>query len=172
MLAPHHAPNGGLSAHPGPSPVSTGLIRRVYFSLRYSRDLYRARKIHRIPRVRVCTAAGLEDATLWAQTCRNGDAAVKNVIDGAIATTTVTVVCIGQTTVYGKYVDYEIERSLDQGNGIVGVHIGHLPDANGVIEEKGAVPLLIKMAGYHVYDYTGPRRLAQQIEEAARLAER
>ncbi len=172
MLTHEHTPHFGLSGRPGPSPAGTGLIRRVYLSFRYSRDLYRVRKIRRIPRVRVWTAAGLENAQSWQGICRNGEAGVKNVIDGALAATSVTVVCIGQTTAYGRYIDYELERSLDQGNGLVGVHISHLPDEDGTIEDNGPVPLLIKMAGYKIYDYSGPHRLAVQIEEAARLAER
>lgn len=101
-----------------------------------------------------------------------GQAAVKQMIDSALANTTVTVVCIGQqSSANDQYVAYEIERSLQHGNGIVGLHVHHLPDRHGRTASRGRASARIAMSGYRVHVYAGPERLAAAIEEARRLAQ-
>jgi hypothetical protein len=61
--------------------------------------------------------------------------------------------------------------STPRGNGIVGLHVHHLPDRHGRTAERGRASARIAMSGYRVYDYAGPERLAADIEEATRLAQ-
>ena len=91
-------------------------------------------------------------------------------IDEALDGTTVTVVCIGHETAGRKYVNYEIEQSIERGNGVVGVQVHHLRDQAGQTDLAGAVPPQITAAGFHVYEYASIPVLARRIEEAAQLA--
>lgn len=61
---------------------------------------------------------------------------------------------------YRKYVVYEIERSFERGNGLVGITINHLRDDHGVEDPEGTVPPLLTISGYKVYKYKTPRMLA------------
>ena len=81
-----------------------------------------------------------------------------------------TVVCLGHMTAYRKFLNFELEESLNRGNGVVAVQIHHIPDKAGERDEEGHVPPLIKIAGYKIYKYSSPRHLAEWIEEAAEIA--
>jgi hypothetical protein len=142
----------------------------VYFSFDYQRDLDRVNKIREIPGVVVGCSAGFHNAEVWETATRRGDPAVRGLIKDALNNTTVSVVCLGHMTAYRKYLTYELEQSLERGNGILGVKISHLTTKTGETDEEGYVPPLIKIAGYKVYKYSNKRLLAQWIEEAAELA--
>jgi hypothetical protein len=144
--------------------------RRVYYCFDYQRDLERVRRLLDIPNVLASAAAGFQSAAFWERTCRRGDDAVRGMIDSALDNTTITVVCLGRWTANRKFIDYEIKRSLDRGNALMGVLIHHLRDNGGRVDDKGDIPALLSTTGSSVYDYAGPAELANQIEEAARLA--
>ena len=102
------------------------MARRVFFSFHYQRDVFRVNQIRSIPNVTGTAAAGFQDASLWEKTKKEGDAAVWSIIDKGLENTTVTVVCIGEKTAGRKFINYEIQESIDRGNGIVGIKIHHL----------------------------------------------
>ena len=91
-------------------------------------------------------------------------------IDKALANTSVTVVCVTYGTTNRKYINYEIDQSLERGNGLVAVQIHHLKDQNGNTGSPGAIPPQIEANGFKAYKYTNKEALARWIEEAARLA--
>jgi hypothetical protein len=82
----------------------------------------------------------------------------------------VTVVCIGARTAGRKFINYEIDKSIDRGNALVGVQIHHLKDQNGNTDPAGETPA--KLKGYKVYKYTDRDSLARWIEQAAKDAGR
>lgn len=145
-------------------------MRRVYFSFDYERDLERVNKIRQIPGMVVGSSAGFHNSQVWETASRRGDPAVQGLVKDALNNTTVTVVCLGHMTAYRKYLTYELEQSLERGNGILGVKINHVTDKTGQTDEEGYVPPLIKIAGYKVHKYSNQRLLAQWIEEAAEIA--
>ena len=102
------------------------MARRVFFSFHYPRDIWRVNQIRNIPNVTGTAAAGFQDASLWEEAKKKGDAEIKKLIDKALENTSVTVVFIGAKTAGRKYINYEIQQSIDRGNGIVGVRIHHL----------------------------------------------
>jgi hypothetical protein len=53
---------------------------------------------------------------------------------------TVVVVLIGTQTYQRRYVKYEIEKSWDDGKGVVGVHIHNLKNLSGQQASKGSNP--------------------------------
>ena len=86
-----------------------------------------------------------------------GDVTIKALIDKALENTSVTVVFVGSQTAGRKYINYEIDRSIARGNGIVAVQIHHLKDKNGLVDPAGAIPAKITTGGYKVYKVHGPR---------------
>lgn len=148
------------------------MARRVFFSFNYQRDIWRVNQIRNMPNVIGCAAAGFQDASLWEEAKRKGDKAIKDLIDEGLKNTTVTVVCVGYKTTGRRYINYEIEESLAQGNGLVGIQIHHLKDHNQDTDAPGSLPGQIAANGFKNYKFTDGSRLAQHIEEAYRLANR
>ena len=62
-------------------------------------------------------------------------------IDDGLRNTSVTCVLIGAETATRKWVKYEIEQSLERGNGLLGVYINGLRDRTGLTDPRGANPL-------------------------------
>lgn len=145
-------------------------MRRVYFSFDYERDLERVNKIRNVPKVVAGSSGGFHSTDVWETAQRRGDAAVKGLIRDALNNTSVTVVCLGHMTAYRKFLNFELEESLNRGNGVVAVQIHHISDKQGDRDEEGHVPPLIKIAGYKIYKHSSPRHLAEWIEEAAEIA--
>ena len=92
------------------------MARRVFFSFHYQRDVFRVNQIRSIPNVVGCAAAGFQDASLWEEAKKKGEAAIKKLIDDGLKNTSVTVVCIGARTAGRKYINYEIQKSIDRGH--------------------------------------------------------
>jgi len=145
-------------------------VHRVYFSFDYRRDRYRVEQIHRLPDVLSRSAGGFQSSAVWMEARRGGDSSIQGLINDALVHTAVTVVCIGFNTVDRKYLSYELERSLEQGNGLVGIKINHLPDQNGAVDKEAHAPLVIENSGYNVYAYSDAKGLAAHIEEAYELS--
>lgn len=88
----------------------------------------------------------------------SNDQYVRNCINQELDGTSTTVVIVGENTQDSDWVDYEIRRSLEKGNGLVAVK---LP---GVDDEK--VPDRLREAGGEVVDWS-PDEFADAIERAA-----
>ncbi len=146
------------------------MARRVFFSFHYQRDVWRVNQIRNIPNITSCAAAGFQDASLWEEAKKKSDEAVKKLINDGLENTSVTVVCIGAKTAGRKYINYEIEQSMNRGNGIVGIQIHHLKDNHGNTDSFGETPYKLESNNYKVYKYVDHEKLANRIEEAARDA--
>ena len=146
------------------------MARRVFFSFHYQRDVWRVNQIRSMPNITGCAAAGFQDASLWEETKKKGDAGVKKLIDDGLTNTSVTVVCVGAATAGRKFINYEIQKSIDRGNGIVAVQVHHLKDQNGKADAAGAIPAKITNGGYKAYKYVDKEKLAKWIEDAAKAA--
>jgi len=145
------------------------MARRAFFSFHYQRDVWRVNQIRNIPNVTGCATAGFQDASLWEDAKRKGDATIKTMIDKALENTTVTVVFIDSQTAGRRYINYEIDQSIARGNGIVGVQIHHLKDRNGNVDPAGATPSKIT-TNYKVYKYLDHDYLGRWVEDAAKAA--
>lgn len=146
------------------------MARRVFFSFHYQRDIWRVNQIRSIPNVTGVAAAGWADASLWEEAKKKGDAAIKKMIDDGLKNTSVTIVCNGYKTAGRKYVNYEIEKSIEHGNGILGLKIHHLKDKDGNIDPEGLIPAKLTSAGAKVYKYDNMTKLAEWVEAAAKAA--
>lgn len=146
-------------------------VHRVYFAFDYTHDLARVARIHKLPNIVSRAAGGFENSRVWQRAKRRGRAEIQGLISDALMKTSVTVVCVGHLSAFRTYLDYEVKRSLELGNGLVGIRINHLEVKAGAARKDGEPPPLIEGTGYHVYRYRGPERLAVHIEEAHELAQ-
>jgi hypothetical protein len=144
------------------------MARRAFFSFHYQRDIWRVNQIRNIPNVTGCAAAGFQDASLWEEAKKKGEATIKSMIDKALENTTVTVVFVGSQTAGRQFINYEIDRSIARGNGLLGIYINHLKDREGKVDPPGATPA--KLAAYKIYKYTDHDSLSKWIEDAAKAA--
>jgi len=144
------------------------MARRVFFSFHY-KHIFKVNQIRNMPNVTGSAAAGFQDASLW-ESSKAQPETIKRYIREALQNTTVTVVCVTHGTVDRTYIEYEIERSLARGNGLVAIQIHHLKDPNTTESRAGAIPSQIAANGFKSYKYTTREALARCIEEAARIA--
>ena len=146
------------------------MARVVFFSFRY-RHVFRVNQIRSIPNVTGMASAGFKDASLW-ESVKNDGPKIKRRIDDALEGTSVTIVCITYGIDGRKWINYEIDKSLERGNGLLGIRLHDVYDGAHPDNRVGASPRQIKAHGFKIYKYTNSQKLAQHIEEAARLAGR
>ncbi len=146
------------------------MARVVFFSFRY-KHVFRVNQIRSIPNVTGMASAGFRDASLW-ENVKNNGSKIKRMIDDALEGTSVTVVCITYGIAGRKWINYEIDKSLERGNGLLGIRLHDVYDGAHPDKRVGASPRKIEARGFKVYKYTNGQNLARRIEEAARLAGR
>lgn len=144
------------------------MARRVFLSFHYH-DLWRVNVVRNSGVIEGLSAAGFHDESLWEETKRRGDEAVRKLIDSGLDGTSVTVVLIGAETANRTYVSYEIEKSIAQGNGLLGIRINDIKDRYGHIDPAGAVPIPLTKAGAPVYAWEYGK-LGDWVEKAYRAA--
>ena len=146
------------------------MARRVFFSFEYS-DVSRAMVVRNSWVTQGKEAAGFVDAAEFEKIKKQGDAAIKKWIDNQLNGTSVTVVLVGKNTCSSKWVKYEIEKSKEIGNGLLGIDISKIRDLQGNTTERcGEIP-----KGYPFYlwnKHEGYKNIGNWIEKAARAAGR
>lgn len=161
------------------------MARRAFFSFHYERDIDRSCVVRNSWHTQDRIDAGFFDNSLWEEAKRNGDQAIKRMIDGALFNTSVTVVLIGTETASRPYVQYEIDQSINRGNGLLGVRIHRIKNLRQETDFEGPNPFdniyinysnggrLRASSVYQTYDYVadnGYQNLGNWIEAAARAA--
>ena len=89
------------------------------------------------------------DGSIWEEAKSKGIQELKDLVEEGLNQTSVTVVLIGETTANRRWVNYEIIKSFERGNGIVGVHINRIRGKTG-LTKRGDNPL--KRLGFEVSD--------------------
>lgn len=119
------------------------MAKRVFFSFHYQDIIdFRANVVRNHWRLKPDReSAGYFDASIWEKAKKEGDIAVKRLINNAIKNTSNTCVLIGSQTFNRKWVSYEIMKSMASGNHIFGVHINTIKDKNQKTKAKGPNPL-------------------------------
>lgn len=159
------------------------MARKVFFSFHYQNDINRSMTVRNswVPQGK--EAAGFIDKADFEQIKRQGNNAVHRWIDEQLEETSVTVVLIGEETLNRPFVQYEIRKSLERGNALIGVKIHSIKDMRtNRTSSPGNTHSII---GYYdnqipayfdelcdgIYDYTwddGYKNLGAWIESAAR----
>ncbi|MCC6756320.1 MAG: TIR domain-containing protein [Solirubrobacterales bacterium] len=147
------------------------MARKVFFSFHYQRDLWRVNVVRNSAMIEGVSAAGFHDQSLWEETKKRGDDAVRRLIDTGLEGTTVTVVLIGAETANRRYVSYEIDKSVARGNGLLGVRINNIKDENGCTDLLGAVPAALTNAAAAVYTWEYGK-LGEWVENAYQAVQR
>lgn len=146
------------------------MTRRVFFSFEYG-DVSRAMVVRNSWVTQGKEAAGFTDAAEFEKLKRQGDDAVKRWIDNQLKGTSVTVVLVGENTCSSNWVKYEIEKSTEISNGLLGIDISKIEDLQGNTTECcGEIP-----KGYPFYLWfkgDGYNNMGDWIEKAAQAAGR
>ncbi len=146
------------------------MARRAFFSFKY-KDVSRAMIVRNSWVTQGKEAAGFIDAADFEEVKRKGDTAIKNWIDSQLKGTSVTVVLVGEKTCSSRWVKYEIEKSIEIGNGLLGIDVSKIKDFQGNTSDRcGKIP-----NGYNFYLWNndeGYKNMGDWIEKAAKDASR
>jgi len=147
------------------------MARSVFFSFKYKQDVSRAMVVRNSWVTQGREAAGFIDAASFEDLKKQGDRVIKNWIDNQLDGTSVTVILVGEKTCDSRWVKYEIEKSIEIGNGLLGIDISKIKDLQGYTTERcGRIP-----KGYNFYLWNnddGYSNMGDWIEKAAKDAGR
>ena len=159
------------------------MARRVFFSFHYDNDISRSMVVRNSWVTQGKEAAGFVDKAVFEQVKRQGDKAVHNWIDKQLEGTSVTVVLIGAETLNRPYVQYEICKSIQRGNAVIGVLIHNIKDMRtGGLSARGNTHTVIGQYNdgspayfdticdgiYDYYSQNGYQNMGTWIENAAK----
>lgn len=153
-------------------------MRNVFFSFDWD-DVWRVNQVRNSAITRGCAVAGFRDVAEIEAVRKKGDVAIERWIDKQMLGTSVTCVLIGRKTSHSKWVKYEINKSLEMGKGILGVHIHNLKGSSGRRSASGESPICAKCgcgifwcryAHYDWEDNDGYRNFGDWVEAAAKKA--
>ena len=146
-------------------------MRSAFFSFKYKDDVSRAMVVRNSWVTQGKEGAGFIDAANFEKIKRQGDTAIQRWIDNQLKGTSVTVVLVGERTCKSRWVRYEIEKSIEIGNGLLGIDISKINDLQGDTSDRcGKIP-----QGYSFYLWNkddGYNNMGDWIEKAAKQAGR
>jgi hypothetical protein len=118
------------------------MAKRVYFAFDYE-DVgdFRANVVRNHNFTEGVEKAGYFDASIWEEAKKKDSAALKRLINGALEKTTVTAVLIGDRTYARRWVRYEILKSVERGNILLGIHINSIAGTDQKTKVLGQNPL-------------------------------
>lgn len=116
------------------------MAKRCFFSFHYQDVIDFRANVVRNHNVTKDNNGGFFDASIWESTKKQGDVALKRLINGGLDNTSVTVVLIGSETCVRRWVRYEIMKSVERGNGVLGIHINGIRDKYGGVKAQGPNP--------------------------------
>lgn len=113
------------------------VMRQVFFSFEYNKDVWRASQIRKMNVVSKSSTFSDND---WETVKSKSEASIKKWINEQMAMRSCIVVLIGKTTSTRKWVKYEIEKAYELKKGIVGIYIHGLKNENGDQTENELTP--------------------------------
>ncbi|MFC1714829.1 TIR domain-containing protein [Candidatus Poribacteria bacterium] len=119
------------------------MARKVFFSFHYKPDNWRAAQVRNMGVIEGNAPVSDND---WEAVTGRGVKAIEDWIDGQIKGKSCAVVLIGANTAGRKWINYEIEKSWNDGKGLFGIYIHNLkaapvpPDTEGKQSSKGNNP--------------------------------
>jgi hypothetical protein len=144
------------------------MARRVFFSFEYG-DVDRAMVVRNSWVTKEREAAGFYDAAEFEKVKQQGDVAIKKWIEDQLIGTSVTTVLVGADTCTSKWVTYEIEKSIERGNGLLGIDISQIKN----LQQKVTICCGTIPKGYSFYRWysdKGYENLGTWVEAAAKAA--
>jgi hypothetical protein len=149
------------------------MARRAFFSFHFDNDIWRANQVRNCNVIPGYESAGFFDHSEYNEAKKQGSEGIKRMIARHLRNTSVTIVLIGQETAYRPWVRYEIAKSIEQDNGLLGIRIHHLKDQKGNWGFwPGATPTVPAGVEFPVYDWDGNLlRLRIAIEAAGKRSD-
>jgi hypothetical protein len=114
--------------------------RKTFSSFHFERDIWRACQVRNSGMTKEQDFVDFYDKSLWEESRKTGEAAIKSLIDKGLQGSSVTAVLIGAETASRPYCLYEIQRSFERGNALLGVRIHGLRDRTGRTDFPGRNP--------------------------------
>src|SRR5207245_748259 len=137
-------------------------MRRVFFSFHYEDVItFRANVVRNHHVTKETGEAGFFDASMWEKAKLYGDSSLKRLINAGLENTSVTCVLIGTETWNRPWVRYEILKSYERGNAILGVHINGINDRYNQTYSQGLNPF--DFLGFYIDEY-GNRTSYQELD--------
>ncbi|MBB2778173.1 UNVERIFIED_ORG: hypothetical protein HNP28_003518 [Comamonas terrigena] len=118
------------------------MAKRVFFSFHYQDVIdFRANVVRNHWMTKPDREqAGFFDASVWEESQKKGNIALKRLINGALDNTSNTCVLVGTETYRRPWVRYEILKSFKRGNHLLAVHINSITDKNKKVKTLGSNP--------------------------------
>lgn len=118
------------------------MAKKVYFAFHYEdvADL-RANVVRKHNFTKGVEQAGYYDYSIWEESKKKGDVALKRMINAELDNTSVTAVLIGSQTYARRWVRYELIKSLARGNLLLGIHINSIRGKDQKTKALGPNPL-------------------------------
>jgi hypothetical protein len=117
------------------------MAKRCFFSFHYQDVIDFRANVVRNHNITKNDNGGFFDASIWESSRKKGEATLKNLINAELNNTSVTVALIGSQTYARRWVRYELMKSVERGNKLLGVHINSFNDRHGVVKPQGPNPL-------------------------------
>jgi hypothetical protein len=117
------------------------MAKRVYFAFHYQDVIdFRANVVRNHNFLDGVEAAGYYDHSIWEEAKKTSPMALKRLINGELQNSTVTAVLIGTDTWARRWVRYEIMKSIERGNKVIGVHINAIKGKDQLTKIAGPNP--------------------------------
>jgi hypothetical protein len=118
------------------------MARRVYFAFHFERDIFRVNMVRNSNVVAGVEKAGFFDHSEYEEVKKKSRAEIARSIRERLSGTSVTVILAGRETWSREWVQYEIEQSIENKNGLLAVYIHHLKDVFQTADPLWQVPAL------------------------------
>lgn len=116
------------------------MAKRVFFSFHYQDVIDFRANVVRKHDVTKDDNGGFFDSSIWESAKKQGDIALKRLINGGLDNTSVTAVLIGSETHARRWVQYEIMKSIERGNRVIGIYINSIRGKDGQVKAQGPSP--------------------------------
>lgn len=117
------------------------MAKRVYFAFHYQDVIdFRANVVRNHNGLTTAQEAGYFDASIWETAKKTSDLALKRMINSELDGTSVTAVLVGSQTHLRRWVRYEIMKSVERGNVMLGIHINSIKGKDGNTKPLGPNP--------------------------------
>lgn len=118
------------------------MAKKVYFAFHYQDVVdFRANVVRKHNFTTGVEQAGYYDYSIWEESKKKGDIALKRIINAELENTSVTAVLIGSQTYARRWVRYELMKSVERGNRLLGIHINSINGKDKKIKPLGPDPL-------------------------------
>jgi hypothetical protein len=113
------------------------MARKAFYSFHYQPDNWRASQIRNIGVIEGNSSVSDND---WETVKKGGDTAIQNWIDRQLKGKSCAIILVGTNTAGRKWVNYEIQKSWNEGKGVLGIYIHNLKNSLGYQSTKGKNP--------------------------------